>query len=409
MQQETYLIGRQPILNRNEEAVAYELLFRSAASRDRAEFSNVTHASASVIINTLSGFGLEQIIGKHKGFINLDHNLFMSEAIEILPRERVVLELLETVKVTPELVKRCQALKDSGFILALDDHTFDPAYEELYKIVDIIKVDLLQSPFDQMARMIESFRPYPLKLLAEKVETRDEYLRCLNLGFEFFQGYYFAKPTVIEKKKFDEAGSALMKLMRLLAEDAELNAIEQAFRGSPGLTYKLLLLVNSVSLGIRQKIQSIRHAVTILGRNQLKRWSQLAMFASDDSRGLENPLVEMAAVRATFMEQLACRHPLLKHNQEYADQAFMIGILSLLETIYNISMDEIVTSLNAPEEFKDALISRKGPLGQLLDLAEMIERNFSGITPDQFEKQGFSQDDILAALRKAYSWSGEIA
>ncbi len=202
--------------------MSYELLFRSIGSREAALFTDESQASASVIIDMLSEFGLEQVIGRNKGFINVELDLLMSEAIEILPRERVVLELLESIPLTDDLVKRCRELKEKGYTLALDDHQFDPAYEELYGIVEIIKVDLIQSPADQLAGMIELFRPYPVKLLAEKVETRDEYLQCHKLGFDYFQGYYFARPAVIEKKRIDEAASTLLKLIRLLSEDADI-------------------------------------------------------------------------------------------------------------------------------------------------------------------------------------------
>ncbi|RII30840.1 MAG: EAL domain-containing protein [Geobacter sp.] len=408
MQKENYLIGRQPILNSNEEIVAYELLFRSAGSREAATVTDASQATASVIINTLSGFGLEQILGPHLGFINLDLELLMSDSLHILPRERVVLELLETLQVTPDLVERCRSLKEAGFVLALDDHEYSPLYKELYTIVDIVKIDLFQTPVPDLAGMIERFRPYPIKMLAEKVETRDDYLACRDLGFEYFQGYYFAKPSLMEKKRIDEAGSTLLRLMRLLSEDAEVPAIEQAFRESPGLTYKLLLLVNSVALGMRGKIQNVRHAVGILGRQQIKRWVQLALFASDDSRGSENPLVEMAAVRAAFMEQLAARLPSMRDNHDAPEQAFMTGILSLLETIYDISMDEILASLNLSEEVMAALATRSGIYGRLLEAAELAEQMDFRPVVSRLEELGLSREDVLAAQVKAYHWRGGL-
>ena len=408
MQNTNYLIGRQPILNRNEEIVAYELLFRSTGSRDSATVLDASQASASVIINTLSGFGLETILGSYRGFINLELDLLMSDSITILPKERVVLELLESLQVTPELVERCRTLKEDGFTLALDDHEFDPVYEELYSIIDIVKVDLILSPVEHLSKMVEHFSPYPVKLLAEKVETREEYLRCRDMGFELFQGYYFAKPSVMEKKCFDDSFVHLLKLMRLLNEDAEIDVIEQAFRESPGLTYKLLLLVNSVSLGIRIRIKNIRHAVATLGRQQIKRWVQLALFASNDNSGLENPLVEMAAVRAAFMEQLASRLPQMKGKQDAIDQAFMTGILSLLESIYAISIDEVIATLDLSEEVREALTERTGIFGKLLHLAELVERMEFREALLQFEEMGISHEDVLAAQVNAYNWRGEM-
>ena len=404
MQEEHYLIGRQPILDGTEMVVAYELLFRSAASPGSASVRDASFATASVIVNALSGFGLEQILGGLRGFINLELEMLMSDSIGLLPREHVVLELLETLQVTPELVERCRLLKEDGFTLALDDHEFDPVYTELYSIVDIIKVDLMASSLERVEQMIERFAPFPVKLLAEKVETRKQFLDCRDMGFELFQGYYFAKPSVMEKKRFDDAGAHLLKLMRLLMEDADTDEIEHAFRQSPGLTYKLLLLVNSVSLGVRVKVQNVRHAIATLGRQQIKRWVQLCLFATGEAVNLENPLVEMAAVRAAFMEQLALRLPCFKGSSEAAEQAFMTGILSLLETIYTISVDEVVTSLHLSDDVRDALTVKTGIYGRLLHLTELVERMEFLEASNLFQELGLSDDDVLAAQMKAYSW-----
>jgi len=402
MPNEHYLIGRQPILDRGEEIKGFELLFRSDAAWGFAEVGDASQATAQVIVTTLSG--IESILGPHRGFINLDFNMLMSDVLEILPRERVVLELLETLSPTTDVVQRCRELKANGFTLALDDHLYSPAFEELYRIVDIVKVDVQQVPDDRLEEMVHQLRAYPMTLLAEKVQSRTEYRRCLDLGFELFQGFYFSEPVLMEKRRFDDAGAVLLKLMYLLNEDAELDLIEQAFRSSPGLTYKLLLLMNSVLLGLREKIHTVRHAVVVLGRQQIRRWVQLALFASDDSRGPENPLVDMAAVRGALMEQLALCLPSRNEQQHLGEKAFMVGILSLLEVIYRISMDEVVTSVALSEDIRDALVSRTGELGELLEATEMIERLEFAPALERLAGLGITRDDLRLAQVKAYSW-----
>ncbi len=408
MDKENYFLGRQPILNRNEELVAYELLFRSSGSKT-ADVTDASHATASVIINTLTGFGLEDILGKYKGFINLELELLMDDSLNILPGEQVVIELLETLEVTPELVERCRFLKESGFTLALDDHEYAPIYHELYEIVDIVKVDLVQSPPAVLAEMVKQFRCYPLQLLAEKVETREEFKQCLDLGFDLFQGYYFAKPSVMEKKRMDDSGTTLLKLMRLLSDDAEQSEIEKTFRGDAGLTYKLLLLVNSVGIGSRNKINSVRHAIAILGRQQIKRWVQLALFASDDERGTENPLVDMAAVRAGFMENMAGCHNSLKGYNDSAEKAFMTGILSVLEKVYDIPMDEVVRKLNLSEDVRDALVSQQGGLGELLQVAKLLEEMDFISLSTLLEELGISLNDVFVSQKRAFAWRKGMA
>jgi c-di-GMP-related signal transduction protein len=402
--EQKYLIGRQPILNRDEQICAYELLFRSTDSLNAANVSDASQATASVILNTMAGFGIQQILGKHLGFINLELDILMSDSLELLPKDMVVLELLESLEVTPELIERCRELKEAGFTLALDDHEFSPIYEELYHIVEIVKVDLFVTPIDTLGPAIEQYRPYPFKLLAEKVESKEEFLKCLDMGFDYFQGYYFAKPAVIEKKKIDEGGAALLKLMRQMMDDAEIEEIEKTFRSSPGLTYKLLLLVNSVSFAGLQKIQTVRHAISMLGRAQIKRWVQLALFATDDSHAMENPLMDMAAVRGGFMEQIAAACPRLRGNREAPDQAFMTGILSLLESLYDIPMAQIAEELNLSEEVKQALVSREGVYGDLLALAEALEQVDFVTASELLGSLSIPYNTVMQAQMKAYNW-----
>ncbi len=403
-QKQKYLIGRQPILNRDEQIYAYELLFRSAQSLTSAHISDASQATASVILNTLAGFGIQHILGKHQGFINVELDILMSDSLELLPKKLVVLELLETLEVTPELIERCRELKEAGFILALDDHAFNPVYDELYHLVAIVKVDLLNTPVDGLGPILEQYRHYPFRLLAEKVESREAFLKCLDLGFDYFQGYYFAKPAVIEKKKIDEGGTELLKLLRQLMDDAGIEEIESTFRSSPGLTYKLLLLVNSVSFAGREKIQTVRHAISMLGRAQIKRWVQLALFASDDSHTMENPLIDMAAVRGSFMEQLARVCPLLRGTPEAPDQAFMTGILSLLESIYDIPMDQVARELNLSEEVQQALLHREGTFGHFLALAEALEQTDFVTAAKILGELSIPYSQVLAAQVKAYGW-----
>ena len=397
------LIGRQPILDRREQVCAYELLFRSPGALT-ARIDDHSRATARVILNTLSGFGVQEILGGQRGFINVEQDLLMSESLELLPRDAVGIELLEDLHVTPELVERCRYLKEKGFSLILDDHQFEPRFTPLYPLIDLVKVDLFLTPVAQLAPMVRQLRAYPFKLLAEKVETRDEFKQCFDMGFDLFQGYYFAKPSIMEKQRIDGSATALLKMLNLLMEDAEIEELEDCLKHCPGMTYSLLLLVNSVGMGTRKKITSVRHAMNLIGRRQLKRWVQLALFASADERGLENPMVDMAAVRGGMMEQLARIHPQTRKIPEIADQAFMAGILSLLEWIYAVSMETVVKDLNLSDEVAEALLQRNGILGKMLLCVEAMEQmDFKGAWP-QLEALGFTPDQVLDAQCKSYMW-----
>lgn len=397
------IIGRQPILDRNEHLYGYELLFRSTDVNE-ADIQDAGRATATVIVNTLASFGIVELLGGRKGFINVDLDMLMDEVLELLPQEHVVIELLESIEPSPLLVERCRALKEAGFSLALDDHQYSPDFAELYAIVDIIKIDLLLTPLESLPDILEFLRPYPCKLLAEKVESIEQFAACHTLGFDFFQGYYFARPDILKKKKMDDDATTLLKLMRLLAEDAGIEAIEQAFRGSPSLTYKLLMLVNSVAFGQRHKIQGVAHAIAMTGRVQIKRWIQLALFAADGDDAFDHPLVDMAATRAGVMEQLAFIHPLLQFDGESADRAFMTGILSLMENIYDVSIEDIIANLNLNEEVAAALIDREGPYGTLLRVMENLEDLDMGAASAELTAIGINPNNLAEIQLRAFNW-----
>ena len=267
--QEKFFLGRQPILDRKQNIVGYELLFRSAD----VSYANITdhlQAGCSVIMNALTAFGFRDVLGKHKGFFNVTAELLMSDLLEILPREQIVIELLETIEFTDEIVARCMELKGKGFSLALDDHIYDPLCESLYQIVDYVKVDILQVPQSELADMVRMLKKQPVILLAEKVEDADQFKTCLDLGFQLFQGYYFARPSVLKKRRTDISGITLIKLLEQVLTDAEIGAIEETFKQNPGLTFNLLRLVNYVVMGKRDDIKTLRHAIMVLGINQLQ-------------------------------------------------------------------------------------------------------------------------------------------
>ncbi|MBJ6723498.1 EAL and HDOD domain-containing protein [Geomesophilobacter sediminis] len=400
-----YIIGRQPILDRNEQLLGYELLFRPSRPLSTENLDN-SYATANVIINSLSGFGLQEILGGHKGFINIEHELLMDDVLEILPKQMVVLELLESIQLSDAMVERCRLLKERGFTLALDDHVYHPSYDPLYRMVDIVKLDLVENNLDEVAQMVENLRPYPMKLVAEKVETREQFEACSDLGFDYFQGYYFSKPLVIEKKKIDDSGASLLKLLHLLMDDAGIEEIVNAFQASPGLTYKLLMLVNSVAVGSRVDITSVRHAITMLGLQQIKRWVQICLFATSTQSTGDNPMMDMAAVRAGFMEALARHHGKLRGIPTAPEQAFMVGILSLMEAIYSVPMQEVVTTLNLSGELSSALLTREGPFGELLQFAEDMERLLLGYDTleNRLKQMDITHDQMLQARFDSFMW-----
>ncbi|GAW65821.1 cyclic diguanylate phosphodiesterase [Geoanaerobacter pelophilus] len=408
MNQQKFFLGRQPILDRTQKIVGFELLFRSAESLQSARFDDVQMASASVILGALTEFGIQDVLGRHRGFFNVTREMLMSDAVELLPRERVVIELLETIVVDREVVERCRALKSLGFTLALDDHVYSAEFHDIYEAVDIVKIDVLETPPAALPEMLERLSPWPFTLLAEKVETAEQYRFCSQLGFHLFQGYYFARPVVLRQNRIDIAKFAMLQLMKQVMADTELEEIEETFKQNPGLTYNLLRLVNSVAIGLRVRIKTLRHALMVLGTEQLKRWITLALYASNDSNGVHSPLLELAATRGKLMELLALA---LKGRagRELADQAFMVGILSLIDALFDESMNELVGKLNLVENVKIALLSRQGELGGLLLLAQRLEEaDFEGVN-EQLEESGLDLDQLLSSQLETIAWSDSLS
>lgn len=405
---EKFFMGRQPILDRNQEIIGYELLFRSA-DMDHAVFQNHSNAASSVIANALSSFGMHEILGDKLGFVNVPLGLLLSEMLELLPIGQTVLELLEMIQLDDiQVVERCRELKEMGFQLALDDHEFNEANDEIYYLVDIVKIDILLTGMDALPEVVRQLRKYPVKLLAEKVETVEQFNICYELGFELFQGYFFARPVVLNRRKIDVSGLALLKLLQQLTMGAALEAIEMTFKENPGLSYNLLKLVNSVALGMREKIKTLRHAILLIGMNPLRRWTQLSLFAGHDARSMNNPLLEMAAVRGRLMEimlkQLAGRYA----NDEQAEAAFMVGILSLLDVLFETPMEEIIAHLNLNDDVSSALLKREGQLGKMLKLAEKLEiTDFDSVTI-LLKECGVSLDQLLTAQLEAFNWRSSI-
>ena len=394
-------LGRQPILDREQRLFAYELLFRNG-SRNFADVTDGVQATATVIVNAFAELGVEAALGNCRGFINVDEAFLFSDMLELLPRQSVVLEILETVPPTPAVIERCVALKAAGFTLALDDVIqIEPAYAELLALVEIVKVDIQPLTRVQLMQLVMKLKPMGKQLLAEKVDSREQMEQCLSLGFTLFQGYYFAKPTIIAGKKLDHSKLSLMKLMGLLLSDADTAKLEQALKPEPGLTMNLLRMTNSVGAGSTEKITSLRHAITVLGRRQLQRWLQLLVFSSGKEPGASNPLLMLAATRGRLMELLA--GDLRPSDGAFADQAFMAGIMSLMPALVGLPINEIVAPLGLSSDVRDALCEGRGMLGDMLHLAESSENGeiealsshlarLSGLTPKQLNR---AQTDAL--------------
>ena len=402
--------GRQPILDCRQQLFAYKLFFRDGltATGNRADITDPTQATATVIANAFTELASNNALGPYRCFISIDRELLFSDLIEALPAQLVALELLETIAPTADVVARCQQLHEHGLTLVINGATgLDEAYRPLLALADIIKVDIMAIDDERLALRVPELKALGQKLLAEKVESAAQFASCQSLGFDLFQGYYFARPTIIVGNKLNPSQVALVRLLSLVLEDAETSAIENAFKLEPGLTVNMLRLTNSVSCGLATKITSLRHAITILGRRQLQRWLQLLIYSGSAKRGID-PLLQLAATRGRLMELLADRTH--ARNREFSDQAFMVGIVSLMPALLGTDMSELLEQLPVAQRVKQALTGYGGAHGALLQLVEATEQTDPLALEEALSHHPAINADVLGdCLALALSWANNLA
>lgn len=405
---EEIFIGRQPILDRDQQLVAYELLFRSGAKINAADIQDHLTATTRVINHAFGELGIEQALGPYKGFINCDSNLLLSDVLEVLPTDKIVLEILETVDITPQVVDRCRDLKARGFTLALDDFVgHQDKFNPLLDLIEIVKVDVLPLGSAGLDKATDQLRKWPrLRLLAEKVDSREQARQCHSLGFHLFQGYYFARPVIIAGKKLGHSQLALVRLLALVLEDAETPELESVFKREPGLAINMMRLTNSVATGVGTRITSLRQAIMVLGRRQLQRWLQLLLYTNPQGSQVANPLLQLAAARGRLMELLAARlHP---GQRDFEDQAFMTGIMSLMPTLMGVPFDEILRGINIAGAVHAALMNGEGELGVLLGLSHALETGDGAACHGFAEQLNIDYMTVNACLTQALAWANNI-
>lgn len=362
-----YCFAYQPIFARDGITTAMELLYRDSCSCD-AQVTDHTQATANVLVNTLSHIGMIELLGDLKLFINVAEDMLLSDTIKLLPCDKVTLEVLEHVRITPEIVERIRELKRLGYEFALDDYVHRDEPCPSFDLVSIIKVDILQNGTEHLDQLVSYLRQWPCRLLAEKVETQEVFDICTKAGFDLFQGYFFARPTMLGGRRIEPHKAAVLHLLSLVNGDADFKEIESSLKANPGLAFSLLKIINSPAFYPSTKIGSIGQALQLLGMRHLNRWLQIQLFAQHgNARQACTPLLELAVQRAKLMELLA------EHVAVQPDRAYVVGMFSLAEAALAIPMQEVLEKLNLVEEVHLALLTRDGKIGRLLDLCEHLE------------------------------------
>jgi len=318
---------------------------------------------------------------------------------------------VETMKVTPEILERITQLVKAGFRFALDDVITDSEdVQKLMPLIDIVKLDLRDMPLSALLKLTPQFKLANKKLLAEKVETREQFETCLELGFDYFQGYYFAKPIILSGKKLSPSHMSIMRLMSQISTGIDNNVIEDAIKQDVSLCLNLLRLVNTPGVGVRHRIDSIGQALLVLGRTQFQRWLQIMLYAEPGKKGRAMaPLLTLATTRGKLME-LMVRH-IDPDSRGMADTAFTVGIMSLMDTLFGIPMKDILEQISVIDTVKDALLSRSGLYGDMLKLMECLEQpeDYAGLIAPLLDKVHLSNDDLYSLQLAALEWSNNVS
>ncbi|HHJ13700.1 MAG TPA: EAL domain-containing protein [Gammaproteobacteria bacterium] len=390
-------IGRQPIYDRDGGLYAYELLFRSAHN-DKAHVIDGDRATSEVIINTFMEIGLDRIVGDRLAFINLTRSFFVDETTISLPRDRVVLELLEDIEVDETLIAGVRRLAREGYRIALDDFIYHESLQPLVELADVIKIDIQALDRAQIRQHVEQLRPQNLQLLAEKVETREDYDFCHALGFDYFQGYFFAEPKIIQGQRLPNNRLAVLQLLaRLQAPDVDADELESLIGRDLAFSYRILRYVNSAALAQAREIESIRQAVVILGLRAIRAWATLLAMSNIDDKPLE--LVITAMIRARMAENLA-----RATGAPDPDSYFTVGLFSALDALMDNSMEEILTQLPLASHIARALLAHEGPHGQVLACVLAYERGkWNALRCDSLDG-----DRIREAYLDAVQWTNTI-
>lgn len=391
-------LGRQAIFDRRTRVNAYELLYRDGTGSS-ANFDNDHDATQTTVLTALTEFGLETVSNGKDIFVNFSKDTLRSEFSELLPREKTVIEVLETVEPDDPTLVALDQLKSEGCRIALDDFVFDPRFEPLLELADIVKVDLRVTATDDLPKQLDLMRNYGVRLLAEKVETQEEMEYCKQLGFELFQGWFFCRPQVIAGKSLapDRAGT-LHLVSELQNDDLPLQKAATLISQDPALSIKLLKYINSAHCGLSRKVESIKHAAALVGRNRLRMWATLLGLGGLSNKPRE--LLVAANVRGRMCDVIG--------SEVYNDRSgayFTVGMFSLLDAMLDIPLEELVNPLPLSDAVIEALLEGTGPLGFVLDVVKRWE--VDNLDLDVLAGTRLTPTVIRHAYKDALIWTSE--
>lgn len=388
-------LGRQPILDREKRTVAYELLYRSGVD-NAFPFINPDEATAKVLHHIFTTLGLEKIAKGKKVFINFTRELLLSDLPD-LGYKNVVIEVLEGIEVDSALVNACRRLVKKGFTLALDDFQLDKNTEKLLSMASIIKIDWLADPVEKIEEICSRLKKHNFTLLAEKIETEEEFNRAVDMGFELFQGYFFSRPEIVKGKTLGLNTLSHFEILEVLnRNNSGLDEIAAVISNDVALVYKLLKIINSSMYNLRNPVDSVEKAVVLLGLQEIRKWFSVLIVSEMNSNSPEE-LMNLALSRAIFSQSIA-RH---SGHRELEDEVFLAGLFSLLDAMLKIPFSDLMKQLPVSKNITEALVEHRGPLHPYLALSEAYELSDTAKIEKCLEAIGMESEDATICYMNA--------
>jgi len=391
-------IGRQPIYDRNLNVFAYELLYRNGIG-NLADIVDGNQATSQVILNSFLEIGLDRIVGQHRAFINLPYDFVTGKNPLPYAPSQVILEILEDVKADPEVIAGVKHLSKNGYLIALDDFITNDERLPLVEFIDVIKVDLPSSTSEQLVEHIKMLKPYNVKLLAEKVETQEEFEFCKSIGFDYFQGYFFCRPNIIKANRAPANRLAFMRVLgKLQDSNADVKGLEELITHDVTLSYKVLRSINSAFYALPRVIESIHQAVVYLGNKAIKQLATLIILSGIDDKPHE--VVITALIRSKMCELVA-----QKLGFDNTESYSTAGLLSILDALMDKSMEELLTQLPLSDEINNALLYNEGQIGSVLKCVIAYERGHW----DEAKDINLQPTELPDSYLEAIAWSNSIS
>ncbi|HEY0842494.1 EAL and HDOD domain-containing protein [Methylotenera sp.] len=396
-------IGRQPIMDVKQHIIGYELLFRHSADADSAVFEDELKACSNVLVNTMGDIDVQWLLGDKLAFINVNEAMLMSEFIELMPPQRTTLEILRTVVASDAVIERCRELHKLGYKIALDNPQLSAKLEPLTQFANFIKIDSLSATTQEARKLFQQYSAPNILMVAEKIETLEQFEAYKEIGFRRFQGFYFARPETFTAKVINPSFDSVLNLLNLVTQDSDNRDIENGFKRDAALSFKLLRYINSVGFGLSCEIQSIQHALTILGRKQLYRWLTLLMVTAGEN-STPPALMKTSITRGRLTELLGESY-FEKHDR---DNLFIVGVFSLLDAILKMPMDQVLEKIQLPEPVCEALLNREGVYGPFLQLTEACEGADSKRILELAELLQYDANKVNECHMAALAWAESL-